>query len=165
MPRRRSWADVRFQGTSLIAASLLVTDLLANSTTVNDDQTVVRIIGDLTAQYLVTTTVGDSLSIVDVGIGVVAASAFSTAGAVPHPALVTEFPPRGWLYLSSMPVSQTLDAAGGVAIDNKVARFQFDIRAMRKIDKGILYLALSQSNITVGGAMQVTGRIRTLVLT
>ena len=162
--RRRSWADQRFAGTALTAGSIKLTDLLENAPT-SDTLTVVRIIGDLTVQYLVSTTVGDSLSIVDVGIGVVAASAFGVAGAVPTPVSETEIPPRGWLYVSSQPVSQTLDGAGGVSIVNERARFQFDIRAMRKIDKGILYIAIEQNNITIGGAMQMTGRVRSLCLT
>ena len=46
----------------------------------------------------------------------------------------------------------------------QVARFQFDIRAMRKIDKGRLYIIMENTNITVGGAMQVTGFVRALCL-
>jgi len=162
--RRRAWADQRFPGTALTAGTLQLTDLLENAPT-SDTLTVVRIIGDLTVQYLVSTTVGDSLSIVDVGIGVVAAASFAVAGAVPDPSIETETPARGWLYVASQPVSQLLDAAGGVSIVDHRARFQFDLRAMRKIDKGILYIAIMQNNITVGGAMQMTGRVRSLCLT
>jgi len=164
--RRRSWADRRFPGTNVAATGPLSFDLLANAP-VSDSLTVTRIIGDFTLQYLVSTTVNDSLSIVDVGIGVASSAAFAVASAagLPDPSLETEYPDRGWLYIKSLPVSQILDAAGGVSIVDRVARFEFDIRAMRKIDKGILFMILENNNITVGGAMQLTGRIRSLVLT
>ena len=161
--RPRVWADQRFEGTSLVAGTEFKSNLLGNLS--NDEHlTVTRIIGDLTIQYLVSTTVGDSLSSVDLGIGVAALAAFNTAGALPNPASETEFPPRGWLYVKTLPVSQTLDGAGGVSIWNAVARFQFDLRAMRKIDKGILFMNVLQTDITVGGAMQMVGRVRSLVL-
>jgi len=163
--RRRAWSDQRFAGVSLVAGTAFESDLLENHTGPNDSLTVVRIVADVTVQYLVSTTVADSLSIVDLGIGVASASAFATAGALPDPALDQEFPPRGWVYVASQPVTQLLDGAGGVSIVDRPARFVFDIRAMRKIDKGILFMRMIQANITVGGAMQVTGRIRSLVLT
>ena len=162
--RRRAWADRRFAGVALVAGTLQSFDLLLNAPTL-DTLTAVRVVGDITVQYLVSTTVGDSLSIVDVGVGVDSASAFATAGALPAPQIETEYPPRGWIYVASQPVTQILDAAGGVSIMDRPARFQFDIRAMRKIDKGILFFSIVQANITVGGAMQVTGRIRSLCLT
>ena len=164
-PRNRAWADSRFLGSALVAGTPLVSNLLAGAPTV-DTLTAVRIIGDLWVQYLVSTTVGDSLSIVDLGIGVAGVEAFDAGTAsLPSPAVNTEYPPRGWLYVNSQPVSQTLDGAGGVSIVNERAHFQFDLRAMRKIDKGRLYSHIVQNNITVGGAMQITGRIRVLCLT
>ncbi len=165
MPRSRSWADKRLVGETLAVGTPVLEDLLEFLGDSSNELTVVRIIADITVQYLVTTTVNDSLSIVDLGIGVIATSAFGTPTAVPEPSIETEFPPRGWIYVNSVPVSQILDAAGGVSIVDSRAIFKFDIRAMRKIDRGTLFLKISQSNITVGGAMQVTGRVRSLVLT
>jgi len=161
--RRRAWADQRFAGLSFVANTEILVDLLENLDSM-DTLTVVRIVGDLTMNYLVSTTVGDALSIVDVGIGVCASAAFGVGGATPAPSTETEYPPRGWIYAASQPVTQILDAAGGVSIVDRPARFQFDIRAMRKVDKGILFMNMVQNNITVGGAMQITGRVRTLVL-
>jgi len=161
--RRRAWADRRFAGVSLVANTELIEDLLEDLGS-TDTLTVVRIVGDLIVNYLVSTTVGDALSIVDLGIGVASSAAFAVGGATPAPTSQTEYPPRGWIYVASQPVTQILDAAGGVSIVDRPARFQFDIRAMRKIDKGVLFMNLVQNNITVGGAMQVTGRIRSLVL-
>ena len=163
--RRRAWADSRFAGVSLVANTPLNTDLLEDDGIDSDTLTVVRIVGDLTINYLVSTTVGDSLSIADVGIGVSGSVAFATAGALPTPNSVTQYPDRGWIYVASQPVTQILDAAGGVSIIDRPARFVFDLRAMRKIDKGRLFMSVVQNNITVGGAMQLTGRVRSLVLT
>ncbi len=164
MPRRTAWADRRFPGTSLVAGSPSNFDLLANLGS-TDTLTVVRVVADITVQYLVSTTVGDALSIVDMGIGVASQASFDVSGALPDPTLEVEYPPRGWVYVASQPVTQILDAAGGVSIVDRPARFVFDIRAMRKIDKGRLFMIIEQNNITVGGAMQMTGRVRSLVMT
>ncbi len=112
--------------------------------------------------YSPNSTIVDSLSIVDVGIGVTAVDAFLTAGAVPNPSGSDNYPPRGWLYVATQPVAQQAESAG---VLNSVARFQFDLGAMRKIDKGVLFLTIIQNNILVGGSMRVIGRTRVLCLT
>ena len=164
--RRRAWADQRFGGAVLTAGTSIQLDLLENAPTM-DTLTVVRIVMDLTAQYEVQFTVTDSLSIVDLGIGVASAAAFAVAlgAGLPNPAVETEYPDRGWIYVASQPVSHVLEGSGGVGVLESHARFQVDLRAMRKIDKGILFIRLQNTNITVGGSMNVTGRVRSLVLT
>ena len=160
--RRRSWSDHRFAGDALVAGADVFANLLATAPAM-DTQTVIRIVGDLWVQYLVSNGIVDSLSIVDIGIGVSSVESFAiSGGAMPAPDDATEFPPRGWLYVASQPVSQQADAVGVISTR---AHFKFDIRAMRKIDKGVLYVRLVNNNITVGGAMQITGRIRSLCLT
>jgi len=162
--RRRSWADQRLAGVSVVAGTPVRLDLLENAPTI-DTLTVVRIIGDLTVQYTPNSTVVDSLSIIDMGIGVASVEAFATGSAgLPSPSAETQFPPRGWLYVASRPVSQQLESAGTGAL-NEVSLFQFDIRAMRKIDKGILFWIIENTDILTGGSIRVTGRIRTLCLT
>jgi len=159
--RRRAWADKRLAGNSLVAGTDILLDLLSDAV-VSDTLTVIRIVGDLTVQYVVDTTVSDGLSIVDVGIGVAASSGIS-ASAFPEVTGTTEYPARGWLYVASQPVSQLVTTTTGI-IDHP-ARFVFDLGAMRKIDRGLLMLRIANTNITVGGAMQVTGRVRVLCLT
>ena len=104
--RNRAWADIRFGATTLVAAVPQQFDLLANPP-VQDTLTAVRIVGDLTGQYTVTNTVVDSLSAMDVGIGVSSSEAFAVAAAaaLPKPFPDDEYPPRGWLYVSTLPVS------------------------------------------------------------
>jgi len=125
--------------------------------------TVTRIIGEIRLFYTVNITVTDSLSIVDCGIGVSSVEAFNAGGAaLPEPTVETEYPPRGWLYVASQPVYEKV-ATEGIALRDAV--FKFDLRGMRKVDKGILFLTLKQENITIGGSMQVVGRVRTLCKT
>ena len=147
----------------MAAGTDILVNLLENAPTV-DTLTAVRIVGDFTVHYRITNTTVDSDSIIDVGVGVVAAPAF-TAGqaAIPDPSSETSYPPRGWLYVASMHISETVTTSTGLQI--KDARFQFDIRSMRKIDKGVLFLRIANTNINTGGVCEVTGRIRAFCLT
>lgn len=161
--RNRAWADTRFNVGALVAGTPQIFDLLAGAPTV-DTLTAVRIIGDLEFQYTPNLTVSDSLSVVDVGIGVCSTEAFSSGfDALPRASDSANYPTRGWLYVSTRPVTQLVTADTGII--DRVARFQFDLRAMRKIDKGILYLEMEQANIIIGGVMNVVGRTRVLCLT
>jgi len=132
----------------------------------SDTLTVARVIGKLEIGYLVSTTPGDSLSSVNIGIGVASVEAFAVAATagLPNPTDITAFPPRGWLYVQTAAVRQVVSTSGDGLIDHW-ATFEFDLRGMRKIDKGVLYLIMEQNNITIGGAMQVVGRVRALCLT
>ena len=159
--RPRAWADTRFAIPTLVAGTPQSFDLLAGAPTV-DMLTVTRIIGDFKVMYSPNLTIVDSLSIVDVGIGVVSRDAFTVAGtAMPSPNTVLDFPTRGWLYVATQAVSQQAESAGVV---NEQAHFKFDLRAMRKIDKGVLFITLLQADILVGGSMRVVGRVRSLCL-
>ncbi len=160
--RGRAWADTRVVGTALVAGTPLELNLLATAP-VSDTLTVIRILVDLWVMYTTNVTVTDSLSIVDVGIGVASAQAFAVGGtALPNPGNLDQDPPRGWLYIASKPVQEKVNAEG---IMQLIAHFQADLRAARKIDKGVLFLTMEQNNITVGGSMQVVGRVRALCLT
>jgi len=160
--RNRAWADEIFAIASLVAGAAQARDLLDNAPTV-DTLTAVRIIGELWFMYSQNSTIVDSLSTVSVGIGVSSLEALAAGVAsLPSPASETEYPPRGWLYVSTQPVFQQAESTGVI---NHVARFKFDLGAMRKIDKGKLFLIMQQDNILVGGSMRVVGRVRTLCLT
>jgi len=157
-----SWNDTNLFGVALVAATPLEVDLLASAPTL-DTLTVIRVIADITVQYQVDTTINDALSAVSMGIGVSSKEAFAVGGvSLPNPTNPTEYPPRGWLYVNTLPVAQLLTSATGII--NEAARFQLDMRAARKIDKGTLFMTMEQNTITVGGAMQVVGRVRVLCL-
>ena len=161
--RNRAWADLLFGPSALVVGTDIIVDLLANAPTV-DTLTAVRIVGELNAHYDVTNTIVDSDSVVDLGIGVTSMQAFAAgANSVPDPSTMTDYPPRGWLYVTRKYVGQSLTDTTGVTSVQAV--FSFDVRAMRKIDKGILYLRMANVMINVGGAMEVSGRVRVLCLT
>ncbi len=162
MPSRpRSWGDRKLAIASLVAGVRQDFDLL-QGVPKSDTITVARIIGDLTFMYSPNSTVVDSLSQVDVGIGVSSLQAFNTGGAaLPDPSQEDEYPPRGWLYAATQPVFTQAESVGVIV---SVARFVFDLGAMRKLDKGVLYLTMEQNNILVGASMRVVGRVRSMCL-
>ena len=160
--RRRSWADTRLVSITLVSGTPQSFDLLVDAP-VSDTLTVTRIIGDVWVMYDPSVTVVDSLSELNLGIGVSSREAFDIGGAsLPRPFNTTEYPPRGWLYVNTQPVVQSAEATG---VLNHMAHFKFDVGAMRKIDKGVLFMTLEQFTLITGGAMQVLGRLRTLCLT
>ena len=163
--RNRAWADVRIPTESLTITGSLLKNLLVDAPTV-DTLTAVRIVGDLTVEFDPTSTHSDQLNIIDVGIGVASLEAFNLGTtALPASRAQDEYPPRGWLYINTQPAMNAIDATNQ-AVATRAARFQFDIRSMRKIDKGILYLLImSSAGKGSGIATLVTGRVRTLCLT
>ncbi len=114
--------------------------------------------------YSPNATIVDSLSTVSLGIGVASVEALGVAGGLglPNPSQEQEYPPRGWLYVGTQPVFQQAESTGVI---HRTARFQLDLRSMRKIDKGVLFIGFEQDNILVGGSMRVIGRSRVLCLT
>ena len=163
--RNRAWADLRLVAETLNLTGSLLDNLLEVAPTV-DTLTAVRIVGDLTVEFDPTSTHSDQLNVIDVGIGVASQEAFALGTtALPDPRTQADYPPRGWLYINTQPVMNSIDATNQ-AIATRPARFQFDIRSMRKIDKGVLYL-LIQSSAGKGSGVTtlVSGRVRTLCLT
>ena len=163
--RRRAWADTRIVDTLLGDGVALKTDLLAGAPT-SDTLTAVRIIGELYV-YFSNTDETEGRGSIDVGIGVSSGEAFAVgATALPDPTTTTEYPPRGWLYVATQPMVQTLPTGGTpVSIFRKEPIFKFDLGAMRKIDKGTLFLLVEQN--VIGGVLspRLMGRVRVLCLT
>jgi len=160
--RRRAWADRRFDSLSMIASVPQIFDLLANAPTI-DTMTVSRILGHLDLGSAVSTD-PQNAHVVDVGIGVSSTEAF-TVGlmALPDPRTETEYPPRGWLYAATRVswVQNTLEGSMG-----QHAVFDFDLGAMRKIDKGVLFMwVVSTFQLGTAGTLRFTGRVRSLCLT
>jgi len=162
--RPRSWADVRINLPTIVAAAPEKINLLGNAP-ISDTLTVIRIIGDFWVFYEPTAGQVDSLSSVDVGIGVTSIEGFTVAGtALPNPSIDTQFPPRGWLYAATQPVVQFVRPSADAGFQQINAHFKFDLRAMRKIDKGVLFMTIENNNIVVGGSMRAVGRVRSLCL-
>jgi len=161
--RPRAWADTRLAGNALVAGADLILNLLIDAPTV-DTLTSIRVVGEINAHYIISNTITDSDSIVDLGIGVASGQAFAVGQtALADPAGSTGYPPRGWVYCQSLYCGQAVTSSTGMFNENAI--FKFDVRGQRKIDKGVLFLRMVNTNINVGGAMEVVGRVRVLCLT
>ena len=159
--RRRSWADVRYAGDAVAADGFLKTDLLAELPDM-DTKTVVRIILDVWAVYSEAEETQNQ-NAVDFAIGVTSQEAF-IAETLPDPNAVGDYPQSGWLYAACKPISLSLTAANQLWV--QYAHFEKDLRAMRKVDRGVLFGYWD--NIGIGGSVQAIrlyGRVRSLVLT
>ena len=164
--RNRSWADLLL-ATSVAAGTVSKFDLLAAAPT-SDTLTVIRIVGSLQLIGSITSE-NEYVQFVDVGIGVSSVEAFAVAAAaaLPDPRTQTEYPPRGWLYLDRQRADQTVPGGGTAGgVSRTLATFQFDLRAMRKIDKGTLFMVISNvDNSGTSTALVLSGRVRALCLT
>ena len=161
--RNRAWSDTIYIGAQINDGAVDVKDLLVNAPTV-DTLTAVRIVLDLELRHG-SDEGADITSAVHVGIGVCSVEAFavSEASALPSPAVATEYPPRGWLYANTQHCSES-GGAGAVQVQ-KSAIFKADLRAMRKIDKGILFMVVENQAILGATAIDIWGRVRVLCLT
>ena len=164
MPARRlAWQDTIFDSTTLAAGILQEFDLLANAPT-SDTLTVERILVDVW-YFPGPTNENEGLAQVSFGIGVASQEAFA-ANILPDPQSQTEYPARGWLYVATQPALQTMPSGGTPAAMWRMdCHFKADIRARRKIDKGILFL--NTKNLTVSGDLTLfrQGRVRVLCRT
>ena len=161
--RNRAWADIVQNSLTLSSGGFILSNLLVSAPEV-DTLTATRIIGDLQVYYDPTSGSVDSAQLIEVGIGVTSSEAFAGGRAtVPDPSQGTQYPPRGWLYAASQVAWSRVDSAG---VQMHMARFIFDLGAMRKIDKGLLYMMVT-STLGKGAGITtlVSGRVRTLCLT
>ena len=160
--RNRAWADRVF--TALLTAGTgSIFNLLTNAPTV-DTLTAVRIVGNLQFGISPQTEL-ETQQVVDVGIGVASSEAVTIgAAALPDPTTESEYPPRGWLYVDRTSVLQTIPSTGGVW--KRDGALKFDIRSMRKIDKGTLFMFVEQNDLDgSSSAVRMIGRVRVLCLT
>jgi len=156
--RRRAWSDTRFNGAVLSDEAVSISDLLFDAPT-SDTLTVVRILVDLQLSHIVTQA-ADAANVVDIGIGVSSTEAAAIGpSALPEPAVSTNYPPRGWLYAATKEVRFVVDT------ESTTAHFQADLTAMRKVDKGFLFLFIQQVGVTLSASLTITGRVRVLCMT
>jgi len=164
MPMHKTWVD--FIASSLNLATgvaLPVQDLLfdMHDTPV---KTLDRLIIGLDIHVDNSDTNITSSARVDLGIGVCTREAFDAGVAsVPQPAAGTEYPARGWLYAASYYLGFSNSATFGIE-QYTFQRIDLDLKAARKVDKGVLFLA--GFNTAHQGTTQyaITGRIRSLML-
>ena len=162
MARRRAWSDRMFTLSAVSGGDFLTQDLLA-SLIDQDVKTVSRVVGRILVYVDSTVAAPNGEQRVSLGIGVTSQEAFD-AGVVPDPDTELDYPQMGWLWRTQ----GTLLAheTGGVVERYHFPEFIFDIRAQRKVDKGVLFLAGGNNDIG-GNAMSATmsGIVRSLCLT
>ena len=163
--RNRAWADTLIEEL-ITPGTAIITDLLVGAPTV-DTLTAVRIVGEM---FCVTQTLSEieHLETIDMGIGVSSREAFNVGvTGLPDVNNAADYPPRGWLYVARSVVQQSLPTGGTVtAMWRERAHFKFDLRAMRKIDKGVLFAQWASTNVSgTSSSTSLMGRIRVLCLT
>ncbi len=165
MARPAAWADTMLSmalGDGVSESANMLTTLSPS-----DTKTVVRLVGRLTALPQTPDAQVDGVMSVRMGIGVAAAEAFGIAASagLPQPDIAADVPIRGWLYRQHMLVGK--EHAGGVTNEwAHVDMVQFDLRAARKVDRGVLYF-IAEANVIDGTAfgVRLIGLLRALCLT
>jgi len=159
MARPRAWGDTMFNVDFPVTATQSTTNLLS-TLSVLDTVTAVRLV--IHMQMVLGTPVEtvDGVSILDLGIGVAASEAFN-AGALPDPDQGGEQPARGWLWRDRLTLTH-VDQNSLIWSQELRA----DIRTMRKVDRGVLYLIM-RSTLSAGVYVPFrgVGIIRALCLT
>jgi len=154
--------------TAVSSASFIVDDILSGSASEGSDTiTVTRLVG-VVNMFTSSTNEVEYTQEVDLGIGVASKEAFLVGGtALPDPNVAGDYPARGWLYISREVAQQAIPTGGTpTAMYRQNIRFQFDIRTMRKVDKGILYVHIRNTNVDgTATLLQTSGRIRALCMT
>ncbi len=159
--RGRAWADEIYSST-VVPGTPFKRDLLANAPTM-DTLTVVRLIGYLDIGIAITSEIEFSQRI-DVGIGVASVEAFSVGGtSLPSPKIEAQAPPRGWLYAATKLCWQFKGGTEGQQRFNAI--FEFDLGAMRKVDKGTLFIRIDNTDEAgTSSTVSIIGRTRALCL-
>ena len=157
MPRALEWHDTLFDQTLGSAAQAGI-DLLSNlARNERSGATITRIILNLMFDAQLTQN-QDILQVVDMGIGVFSEDA-AVASAFSDPDTEIDQPARGWLYrgrgMVRLEIGENLYE--GVRVDK-------DIRAQRRLDRGVLYLVVD-SNTTEGTSATIVlrGLVRVLM--
>ena len=162
--RPRIWVDTRVD-VNLAAAGVDLTDLLVNAVVDVQSRTIIRWIGRIICVPSVVANATVSLQRCSVGVGVVSRDAFAAAGAaVPSPAIMTEFPTQGWVYRDIAVLVNQQDS--GTVEAWHFPEFRFDIRASRKVDRGVAFLKLENADFLAGTtSIKFAGILRCLTLT
>ena len=166
MARPLAWADTHFDLTHSVAGTKNPINLLDNLAP-SDTITVIRLIIHFMVQPQNLSDNIDGGSVVDLAIGVSAVEAFN-ANVMPDANVPADVPIRGWLWKDRL-VAVGNSVTGPPAHDVYYGtELKADIRAMRKVDRGILYLVTSATDISVSGSFLPTslvGIVRALCAT
>jgi len=164
--RARAWADTLISASFPVVSSQVVVNLL--TTLIPSDMiTAVRLVIRLQCVPQNLSDDIDGGTTISFGIGVSALEAF-TALVLPDPEIDADVPARGWLWKSVM-LAVANSVTGPPAHDVYFGTtLEADVRAMRKVDRGVLYLSMRSTDNAVSGSYlptAVIGLVRVLCLT
>ncbi len=140
-------------------------DLLVGAVVDLQTKTIIRWIGRLLVIPSVVANSSISAQLISLGIGVTSRDAFIAGGAaVPNAQTPTEFPVAGWVIRDQAVMVNQQDS--GTVEAWHFPEFRFDIRAARKVDRGIAFMSITNADLIAGTtAVKVAGVIRCLVKT
>ncbi len=161
--RGRIWTDLHVDE-NLVANGDHLENLLLNADVDLQTKTVIRSIGRIRVIPSVVANSTVSAQLIPMGIGVTSRDAFAAGGSsVPSPSQAGEEPTNGWLYKDHAVLVNQQDSGTVEAFE--FPEFRWDIRAARKIDRGILFVRFLNIDLTAGTTtIKVVGLIRSLVL-
>ena len=156
------WADdiLNFQMSANTSASLVD---LRGALTDTDRFTLIRLIVRLCVLPANGDTVESGQNQLAIGVGVTSAEAFA-AGVVPDPKTEADYPRLGWLWRDILPYFRVRDNTNSL-LESHYPEARVDIRAARKIDRGVPFMAFDSSVVqgfASGGAVRVSGLVRAL---
>ena len=162
MPRPRAWGDTIVD--SNVAGSQLNFDLLAELTPA-DVKTVVRLIIHINLVPAEDGTTGVTVQRIPMGIQVVSQEAF-LAGVVPDPGTAADVPTLGWMYRDVLLEYTDINSTSQI-LTWSFPEVRLDLRANRKVDRGVLCWTVGVKSPVVGVAhnLRMLGVIRALCLT
>ena len=155
------WGDHLFKDVIASGGQMTVRDLRP-SITDTDRFTIIRILVNLCVLASSTPTNQEGAQRIDFGIGVTSAEAFN-AGVLPEADIEGEFPRLGWLVRESMVYMRAKTSTDeGV---QHVPVSKLDLRASRKIDRGIPFMVATNTDIeTAAISVRLCGLVRVLFL-
>ena len=162
--RPTAWADTNVQQ-ALVDGVKVDLDLLSDLAA-EDTKMAVRLIVKLALYSDNISSAVESAMRLDIGAQVVTQEAFTAGGAaLPSPSISSQQPALGWYWKDRVLYIQGLDGAG-VLNWHRVPEIQVDIRAARKVDRGILSLSMV-ANDDIGTPIntRVVGVVRVLCMT
>ena len=164
MARPLAWGETLLNQPLVNAAAPVNVNLLTGVAD-SDTITVARLVGHLSYTTDNVENAVDGAMIVDIGIQVVTAQALAAGGAaVPNPGIADETPARGWLYHDRVVIINAITAG---SLDwHTLPENRFDLRAMRKVDRGVLILSM-RTTVIHGTSYntKVVGIVRALCMT
>ena len=164
-PMHREWVDLGFSGLVIPSNSSITPLNVLFDMREEVNKTVTRLVVGMDLHIGNPDTNAVSVARVNLGVGVATEEGFDAGQAsIPSPAVTTEFPIHGWLWRAQYTVIFSNSATFGIEM-HVGPRIDLDLRAARKVDKGILYL--SATNIPIQGTLdwEMTGLVRALMLT